>query len=124
MERIEGEWRCETCGHGRRLTAVAGVNVYGELGRDGLVSLINDEQFELYDSSVQCTLHPGDPLQRWFDGHWTRWVPCDNCKGTGIGRTPMPFTNPYNPDFRSCEECSGRGGAWRFKRQQPERAAA
>ena len=100
----EGAFRCSDCGHGRRLSAWAGANVYGRLDERGEVDWTDGEQFELYESSIQCDLHPNAPLERKVNGRWSRWVNCSasNCReGREAGYS-----------HKRCESCDGNLGRW------------
>lgn len=120
--RIEGEWRCATCGHGEHLSAWAEANIAGPLGRDSLVLPLEVEQHggdDVYESSVQCDRHPDGALERWYGGHWCRWTTCEDCAGSGEG-DPDPNRSTISTLVRRpCKSCRGYGGKWSSQPTSP-----
>ncbi len=92
-----GVYRCVPCGHGGHLTAWATASVHGPLGADGHVTTYDyDEETDLHEDSIQCTVHPDEVLEKHIDGVWCRWWSCFRCGGTGRadpdrGRYACPF---------------------------------
>jgi hypothetical protein len=119
---VEGEWRCGHCGNSDQLEACAGATVSGKLLPDGSVTESDSSQHTLFEDSIQCNLHPQGPdhlLERWFDGAWTRWVPCthavpDRRDGFGLEyRCDGGAWVRYGQTLGRCPECDGEGGHWR-----------
>jgi hypothetical protein len=77
-------YRCAECGHGQRLEAIAGANVSGPLAADGdLESYDSIEDTGIYEDSIQCSDHPGAPVEKSIAGQWCQWWFCPDCGGTG-----------------------------------------
>lgn len=114
-ERIEGERRCVECRHGKHISAWAGANIHGHLGRDGLIEALEVEQHgddDVYESSVQCDRHPAAELERWFDREWRRWNVCPDCEASGNGDIDPARSIGSQIVRFACPTCKGDGGSW------------
>lgn len=129
--RVEGEWRCPACRHGRKLTAWATANVTGKLNPDGEVDWTDGEQFELHEDSIMCTIHHTERagLERWFRGRWCQLAPCT---WTAENFREMPWKGPFAceggvvkgsgrygliGDYGPCPNCRGNGELWLPRRE-------
>lgn len=78
-------YRCAECGHGQQLTAWANATVHGRLGADGEVTSVDwEEQWHLFEDSIQCAKHVDPLLEKHVGGQWCRWRRCPRCRGAGV----------------------------------------
>jgi hypothetical protein len=114
-------YRCAECGHGRHLTAWANVCAHGPLGPDGHLTRYDwDEEDEIHEDSIQCTIHPDGAIEHRVGERWHRWWACPKCSGTGKASSGYPCHAAGLQDDGSLrdDECGAHHG-WR-----PNRATA
>lgn len=115
-----GEYRCAGCGHGDHLSAAAVSYVTGGLLPDGSVVESDSEQDYTITASIECSVHlmpgEGSGLERWVDGAWCRWVPCEWKQLDGAHEPTVCKDGERHRYGKSngwaCPSCEGAGGAW------------
>lgn len=96
-------FRCVVCGHGKCLVAYASAVVYGPL-TDREVDPYTVHEWDLFEDSIDCTVHPGAIIEGKVRGRYLRWLTCSDCSGSG--RVLRGFSRV------PCETCVGVGALW------------